>query len=144
MEQNPAFATLMKFYEAETQYLSPGGGDFSVIAETLHPKCVLFQPHSLPYGGEWHGPEGFHSWMKAFGEEWSSLEVRDPHFFPSGDDVVFSRSHVFAVARRTGQDIDWPLLQFFRVKDDRILELRPFHWDTATMLSGMGQTGGEV
>lgn len=43
-----AFATLMRFYEAETAYLAPGGGDFGVIAATLDPECVLYQPASLP------------------------------------------------------------------------------------------------
>ncbi len=132
-----ALATLMRFYAAETAYLAPGGGDFAVIAETLDPDCVLYQPASLPYGGEWRGPAGFEAWMKAFGTQWSSLEVRDPQFYPCGD-VVISRSHVHAVARATDRRIDWPLLQFFRVRDARILELRPFHWDTAAMLPAFG------
>ena len=134
---HPAFATLQRFYDAETVYLSPGGGDFGVIAETLDPDCVLYQPDSLPYGGEWRGPEGFRAWMEAFGRQWSALEVRDPEFYPSGEDVIFSRSHVHAVSRPTGRAVDWPLLQFFRVRNDRILELRPFHWDTAGMLPAM-------
>jgi len=131
-----ALATLMRFYEAETAYLAPGGGDFSVIAATLDPECVLYQPASLPYGGEWRGPAGFEAWMKAFGEQWSSLEVWDPQFYPSGD-VVVSRSQVRAVARATGRQIEWPLLQFFRIRNARILELRPFHWDTAAMLPAL-------
>ncbi len=135
---NGALATLMRFYDAETAYLAPGGGDFSVIAATLDPDCVLYQPASLPYGGEWRGPAGFAAWMKAFGEHWFSLEVRDPQFYPSGD-VVISRSHVHAIARATKRPIDWPLLQFFRIRNDRILELRPFHWDTAAMLPALGR-----
>ena len=136
-KENPAFETLMRFYDAETIYLSPGGGDFSVIAETLDPECVLYQPDSLPYGGEWHGRQGFAAWMRAFGKQWSALKVRNPQFYPSGDDVIFSRSHVHAVSRLTGKTIDWPLLQFFKVRNGKILELRPFHWDTATMIAAM-------
>ena len=132
-----ALATLMRFYAAETAYLAPGGGDFAVIAETLDPDCVLYQPASLPYGGEWRGPAGFEAWMKAFGTQWSSLEVRDPQFYPCRD-VVISRSHIYAVARVTDRRIDWPLLQFFRIRNARILELRPFHWDTAAMLPAFG------
>jgi uncharacterized protein len=135
---NAAFATLRRFYEAETIYLALGGGDFGPIADTLDPECVLHQPASLPYGGEWRGPEGFRAWMQAFGEVWSHLEVRDAKFYPSGDDVIVSRSHVYAVSRATGRSVDWPLMQFFRVKDNRIVELSPFHWDTASLLSGIG------
>lgn len=134
-----ALNTLMRFYAAETAYLAPNGDDFSVIAQTLDPDCVLHQPASLPYGGEWRGPAGFEAWMKAFGAQWSSLEVRDPRFYPSGD-VVVSHSHVHAVARASRQAIDWPLLQLFRVRNARILELRPFHWDTAAMLPPLGLT----
>ena len=137
-DQNPALTTIRRFYEAESIYLAPGGGDFRVIAATLDPECVLYQPASLPYGGEWRGPAGFERWMKAFGEQWSSLEVKESEFYPVGD-VVFSRSHVYAVARATDQVINWPLLQFFRVRNFKILELRPFHWDTAAMLPAMGR-----
>jgi ketosteroid isomerase-like protein len=136
MNSNQALDTLKRFYAAETAYLAPGGGDFSLIADTLDADCVLHQPPSLPYGGEWRGPTGFEAWMRAFGEQWSSLEVRDPQFFPCGD-VVVSRSHVYAVARPTGRAVDWPLLQFFRVRDGKILELRPFHWDTAALLRAL-------
>ena len=135
---HPALAAIQRFYEAEATYLTPGRGDFHALAATLDPECVLYQPASLPYGGEWHGPEGFERWLKAFGVQWSSLEVKDSEFYPVGD-IVFSRSHVYAVARASNQAVDWPLLQFFRMRDSRILELRPFHWDTAAMLPALNR-----
>ena len=61
--------TLKRFYEAESAYLAPSGGDFSEVAATLDPDCVIFQPTSLPYGGEWRGHGGFEAWMKAFAED---------------------------------------------------------------------------
>lgn len=138
-ESDHALATLKRFYEGETAYLASGRGEFSAVADTLDPECVLYQPASRPYGGEWRGPAGVEAWMKAFGEQWFSLEVRNPEFYPS-DAVVVSRSHVYAGARATGRRIDWPLLQFFRFRNVRILELRPFHWDTAAMLPALGRT----
>ena len=135
-EQQPALATLKRFYEAETAYLASGGGDFSGIAATLDPECVIYQPASLPYGGEWRGHSGFEAWMKAFAEQWSSLEVKDSELYPNGD-VIVSKSHVYAVAKKTGRAADWPLLQFFRVRNSKIIELRPFHWDTATLLEAL-------
>ncbi len=128
--------TLKRFYEAESAYLASGGGDFSGVAATLDPDCVIFQPTSLPYGGEWRGRSGFEAWMKAFAEQWSSLQVRHSELYPNGD-VIVSKSHVYAVAKSTGRDADWPLLQFFRVRNGNIVELRPFHWDTASMLQAL-------
>ena len=128
--------TLKRFYEAESAYLVSGGGDFSGVAATLDPDCVIFQPTSLPYGGEWRGHSGFEAWVKAFAEQWSSLEAKNLEFYPNGD-VIVSKSHVSAVAKSTGRDADWPLLQFFRVRNGKIVELRPFHWDTARMLDAL-------
>ena len=134
-EQQPV-ETLKRFYEAEAAYLASGGGDFSGIAATLDPECVLRQPRSLPYGGEWRGHSGFEAWMKAFGEQWWSLEVKDSELYPNGD-VIVSKSHVYAVAKKTGQDADWPLLQFFRLRNGKIVELLPFHWDTTRLLEAL-------
>ena len=122
--------TLNRFYEAESAYLAPGGGDFSGAAAALDPDCVIFQPTSLPYGGEWRGHSGLEAWMKAFPEQWSSLEVKNSEFNPNGD-VIVSKSHVSAVTKSRGRDADGPLLQFFRVRNGKIVELRPFHRDTA-------------
>ena len=79
---------------------------------------------------------GFAAWMKFFAQQWSFLEVRGVELFTVGD-VIFSKSHVYAKARATGQDVDWPLLQFFRFRQAKIMELRPFYWDTAAILAAM-------
>ncbi len=137
LDEHPAIAVIQRFYEAEATYLQPGGGgDFNALTATLDAECVLYQPASLPYGGEWRGPAGFERWLQAFGRQWSALEVKDSRFYPDGD-VVFSHSHVYATARASGQAVDWPLLQFFKVRQGKILELRPFHWDTAAMLPAL-------
>ncbi len=136
-EREPATTTLARFYEAESAYLAAGGGDFSAIAAALDPECVLYQPASLPYGGEWRGHRGFEAWMQAFAQQWSSLEVKGTELYQDGD-VIVSKSHVYAVAKATGLNLDWPLLQFFRMREKKILELRPFYWDTAALLMMLG------
>ena len=134
--QESLMATLSKFYKAESAYLASGDGDFSGIADTLDPECVIYQPASLPYGGEWRGHSGFEAWMQAFSQQWSSLEVKETELYSQGD-VIVSKSHVYAVAKATGLNLDWPLLQFFRVREQKIVELRPFYWDTAALLTGL-------
>lgn len=129
--------TLACFYEAEAAYLVADVPDFSRVSVTLDPECVIYQPASLPYGGVWRGHDGFDSWMRAFCEQWASLEVSGTQLYPSGDDVIVSQSHVYATSRRSGVKADWPLLQFLRFRNGRILELRPFYWDTAGLLSAL-------
>ena len=139
-QQEHLQAVLTEFYRAEKAYLEAGGGSFSDIAATLDPECVIHQPASLPYGGEWKGHKGCEAWMKAFAEQWSSMDVKDSELYPSGD-VLMSKSHVYAIHRQSGKRLDWPLLQFFRMRDGRILELIPFYWDTATLLQELRDQG---
>ena len=129
-------ANLERFYAAESAYLLAAESDFSPVAATLDPECVIYQPDSLPYGGAWRKHGGFEAWMRAFGEVWTSLEVKGAEIFSLGD-VLVSRSHVYARSRRNEGEADWPLLQFVRVREARILELRPFYWDTAALLEGL-------
>ncbi len=133
--------TLKEFYDAEASYMKSDVGDFSAVASTLDPDCVIYEPESLPYGGEWRGHDGFEAWMKQFAGEWSSLEVKDSVFYAL-DKVIFSQSHVYATARKTGLDADWPLLQLIRFREGKILEIRPFHWDTADILPALGHSPG--
>ena len=128
---------LRSFYEAETDYLRSESRDFAVLASTLHPDCVMYQPDSLPYGGRWYGHDGYEQWMEAFGEAWSTLTVNHPEFFPSGPDRIFVRSTVMATARASRIELSWPLLQMITVKDELLLEIQPFYWDTAPIVNAL-------
>src|SRR4029077_4090312 len=50
---------LQRFYQAGSEYVQTGGKDFGPVAATLHPQIVMIQADSLPFGGQWHGREGF-------------------------------------------------------------------------------------
>ena len=138
--------TMERFYAAEAKFMAEGASDFSEVAAMLDAECALFEPESLPYGGEWRGVAGVEAWMKQFSAIWRTLEVREPEMHVLGD-LVVSRSHVYAVTRATGRPVDWPLLQFVRLRAGKILELRPFHWDTAKIIEqmkGPGERGTEA
>ena len=68
---------LQRFYEAEARFMVAEQSEFEPVAATLHPDCLLCEPASLPYGGEWRGWDGVERWMRMFKATWSSLEVRD-------------------------------------------------------------------
>ena len=137
-QQQQRLQTLQDFYTAEDAYIKAGGGDFSAIARTLDPDCVVRQPISLPYGGVWRGHAGVEAWMKEFAQQWAVLGVENSQTFVQGD-FIFSRSHVHAAARRSGNAIEWPLLQMFEFRESKILELQPFYWDTAKLISDLAE-----
>ena len=131
-----ARATLKRFYATEAAYTAASVPEFAPRAATLHPKCLIRQPATLPYGGDWSGHAGFEAWMRGFRIVWSAPSVYDPRMFPTEDKaVIFSGSHVHATARANGQRTDWPLLQQIEVRGGPILTLQPFHRETAAMLS---------
>ena len=93
---------LQRFYQAGSEYVQTGGKDFGPVAATLHPQIVMIQADSLPFGGQWHGREGFERWMQAFGEAWSSVSATDLRFFEH-DDTVVVVAQMEATARASGQ-----------------------------------------
>lgn len=138
MTECSAKAILVEFYEKESHYLSEAGGDFSIVADLIHPSCVMHQAESLPYGGEWKGPSGFKAWMEAFGMAWSSLKVVKSEMFDFGD-VVISKISVEAIARSTGTSVAFDVMQYVRAADGKLIEFRPFYWDIPKLLDALGE-----
>ena len=55
--------------------------NFAAVAATLTEDCLLCEPASLPYGGEWRGHDGVEQWLRAFRATWASMEMRDSRLF---------------------------------------------------------------
>jgi uncharacterized protein len=120
---------LQRFYQAESEYAQTGGEDFGPVAATLHPQIVIIQADSLPFGGQWHGREGFERWMQAFGEAWSSVSATDLRFFEH-DDTVVVVAQMEATARASGQSFRAPICHVVRIRDGLLMEFQMFYWDT--------------
>ena len=120
---------LMRFYQAGSDYVRTGGKDFGPVAATLDPQIAMIQADSLPFGGQWHGREGFERWMQAFGEAWSSVGATDLRFFEH-DDTVVVVAQMEATARASGQSFRAPICHVVRIRDGLLMEFRMFYWDT--------------
>lgn len=128
----------MRFYEAEARYSAMGDNvDRSALLATLHPDIVLYQPESLPYGGEWRGREAFGQWLDAFVQTWTDVTPTDPAFHNCGDDTLISTATMRALSRSTGREIVMPMCQVIRFSGDLPIEWRNFAWDTAKMLAAL-------
>jgi ketosteroid isomerase-like protein len=90
-EQSTPFQSLMRFYEAEGRYSATGdAADRRELLATLHPDIVLYQPESLPYGGEWRGREAFGKWLDAFVQTWTDITPTELAFYTCGDDTLIA------------------------------------------------------
>jgi uncharacterized protein len=121
---------LERFYQAQAHYIQTGGQDFGPVAATLHPQIVMIQADSLPFGGQWHGHEGFQRWMQAFSEAWISARATDLRFFEH-DDTVVVLAQMQATARASGQSLRTPICHVVRIRHGLLMEFQMFYWDTA-------------
>lgn len=128
-----ALAAMQHFYEAEELYSSAGQKNFAQIAATIHPEIVLFQPDSLPYGGEWHGHQGFEDWTQAFTRAWLYVRPRDAQVIACSDDTIVSLVTMEAQARASHKQVRMPMCQIVRMRDNLPVEWRNFAWDTAVL-----------
>lgn len=127
---------LQKFFAAEAAYLTEGGS-FDGMATFLAPDVVMYQAENLPYGGEWHGPQGMAEFMAAMGSAWQALEFIEQRFVTEGDTTtVYSRGRL--QARATGRVLDTAVMQLIIVRDGLVTEIRPFYLDTAAVLEALG------
>jgi uncharacterized protein len=130
--------SLARFYEAEARYSkSKDPADRSALLETLHRDIVLYQPESLPYGGEWRGREAFGEWLDAFVGAWAEVTPTDPVLYACENDVLVTTVTMRARARATGIEIAMPICQVIRFAGELPIEWRNFAWDTAVMLDAL-------
>ena len=123
---------LQRFYDAEARYMSAQGSgervDFAEMRETLSPDVVLHQSPDLPFGGDYHGYEGYERWAVAMSSIFDRLEVSEQEFYENEDTVVVV-CRFQTRSRSNGSTQDFPMVQVVRVEGETIAEFRPFYWN---------------
>ncbi len=135
-------AVLTGMYAAEAEYLAaggPGAASFDVLAPFFAPEVALHQAPGLPYGGTWRGHAGMERFFRAMAHTWQSFEMLEQDFLATGPTAVVL-TQVRARARATGRTLTFPVLQTIAISDGRIVEIRPFYWDTAAIAEACGAT----
>ncbi|MQA08716.1 MAG: nuclear transport factor 2 family protein [Pseudonocardiaceae bacterium] len=128
---NP-IAVLERFIQAEVEYFAAEDADFPA-EEHLDPEFVLYEPESMPYGGEWHGRDGFRRFLKVMDQTWSQMGPLNPPALIEHGDTVVVLATLDARARGTERVIQPPVCQVVRVRNGLLLEARMFYWDTAAI-----------
>ena len=93
---------------------------------------VICEAETLPYGGEYRGVEGFKALgQKIFGA-FASMKA-DFHGCTASEDTVVAEITITLTGNKTGKTLACPALEMFKIKDGKIVEIRPFYWDTAAV-----------
>lgn len=135
---------LAKFYAAETEYMAspPEKRDFdSGMGAVLSPNFVGYQSPDLPWGGEWHGREGFQRWSETMASYWEHLEVKEPKVYErEGADSVVVELTLYLKARGSGKELTSPMTQVWTVDREKgwLVSVRPFYWDVKGLREVLG------
>lgn len=107
-------------------------GDREGFYDLFSDNCEVIQPPSLPFGGVYRGKEAIRFAFTRVLECWDQVETHKLKFFASGEDVVV---HMVAggVGPDSGKSFWMEILELWRIRDGRIVEMRPFFFDTARL-----------
>lgn len=108
-------------------------GWMSLVADD----CAFHEPDSLPYGGSYIGIKAMRRGLKNMRAAWEDLEYEILNFLAGGDCVVV-HLNVGAKGRKTGKTFWLPFMELWRIRDGKVVELRPFPFDTARMVEVFG------
>ena len=101
-------------------------------------EIVVREPGSLPYGGEYRGPEGVRRHAAAWLRTWSPLQPGDERklgaaFVDAGDDVVV-RWRLKARAPDGDRTLDMPMVSLYKLRDGKPVLAQMFYSDTVEVL----------
>jgi uncharacterized protein len=110
-------------------YKAAQASDMATIIEILHPDVVLQEAASLPNGGVHRGLQNVLQALAYVFETFDMAQLTLDNIIVDGELAVGLVNLVFR-AREGGCAV----AEVWRVRDGRIVEIRPFYWDTAAIV----------
>lgn len=138
-EQNDEGDLMTNIEVVKAFYTALRQGDYDQVGTLLKQDFALHQSESLPYGGLYHGVEGVEAFFKIFFGLWRQFRSEEVEYFELDAERVLVLSRVRATTH-AGEEIDMPMAQLFRVKNQKLAEARPFYWDTAEIMRAANST----
>jgi uncharacterized protein len=106
------------------------------VLDILDPRIDWIAPDSLPYGGTYHGHEGFQRYLAhALTHLDDDFQVVPDRVLADGEDVVVTGT-LSGRARATGKPIDAPFVHLWTLDGGRATHMR-YVIDTATVLDAL-------
>jgi uncharacterized protein len=99
---------------------------------------TIHEAPSLPYGGDYRGPEGALRHGQGFRAAWDRFQPHDARGLDPR--IIADRDHVVVLWRHkvenpeTGDKLDLPAVSIYRMEHAKITDSRMFQFDTAALL----------
>lgn len=112
--------------------------DDTTFAKILHDDIVMEQPKSLPFGGVFHGKEAVLDCLASVRGCWSKSSFKLERL-TSGDNLLMAYCHMLIASDQTGISYGGPFVELLRFADGKIIEMRPFYFDTGRIAEVFGK-----
>lgn len=101
-------------------------GDIPFIVNHIAPGAGFHQPHSVPWGGDFAGPEGAAQFFARLNEGTQTTGFTVSESIEAGDRVFSFGTHE-AIVRKTGKPVAVHWMFDWRVKDGKITNYRAYY-----------------
>ncbi len=113
--------------------------NLSRILPVLDEKIVLYISENGPAGSEYHGRSGFLAIMSSLYKICENLSVNSlVYFLPENDarqNAVITTGYFEGKLLADNESAVLPFIHYWQIKDNRVVELRTFSWDSASLLN---------
>jgi ketosteroid isomerase-like protein len=116
-------AVVQRFYDAALS------GDIPAMLAIIDPTVRLIEADSLPYGGTAVGHEGVLRVFNSVFSTWKDCRIEVGTLLADGDRVV-ALAQISGAGTVTGTPFTMSLAEVFRVAGGKIVEIKPFYFDT--------------
>ena len=100
-------------------------GNIDTCLEMVAPDLVFSEAESLPFGGDYHGRDGFLQLLRTVNRH-LKVELTTPEI-TGGDGLVAVRVHGTMTARATGRSMPMDVVDLYRLSDGTITRVDVFY-----------------
>lgn len=124
MTDNPNLAVLERFTTAVM------AGDGETVKSLCDPAFALHEGSGLSFAGTYHGGDGFLEFLGIFMGALEIERLETQRIYQSSDpDFVIAEMELRATIRETGKVFESSLLERWRFRDGKVVEVKPHYFN---------------
>jgi uncharacterized protein len=109
-----------------------GRGDVEGASAVADPSAEFVVPEALPWGGTYHGPDGFRQLLAATAQHFDKFTPKPEKVLGADDDHVVVLAHVTGRSKK-GKDLDIHAVWLYKMRNGQVTRADVFV-DTTQML----------
>jgi ketosteroid isomerase-like protein len=115
----------------ERFYQSAGAHDTDAVGALIHPDFAGYEADGLPYAGVYRGVAGWWKLVETVYGTWQDFApVIEAVLGDEADEKFCVMLRVTGADAKSGEKFETAIAEYWRFKDEKLVEVRPFYWDT--------------